>query len=123
MGVTSARLADGDPLAETALAIVNNSTFSGQEANQFLQSAIVAHSPTMNWMGVASEMQSIGVDIMRAHVNAIDRFGSPNTSQIADYHAAVFNAHGLPASTFGGTSILGSASLTNFITRWAGCRF
>ncbi|HMP07965.1 MAG TPA: hypothetical protein PJ982_16570, partial [Lacipirellulaceae bacterium] len=119
----NSRLAAGDPLAGTALGIVNNNTFSGQIANQILQSAVVAHSPTMHWQGVANEMQSIGVDIMRAHVGAIDRFGSPNTSQITDYHRDVFNAHGLPGSTFGGTAIFGSASLTNAITGWAGCRF
>lgn len=119
----NSRLAAGDPLAGTALGIVNNNTFSGQIANQILQSAVVAHSPTMHWQGVANEMQSIGVDIMRAHVGAIDRFGSPNTSQITDYHRDVFNAHGFPGSTFGGTAIFGSASLTNAITGWAGCRF
>ena len=109
-------------MAATALGIVNNSTLSGQLANQILQSAIVARSPTMHWQGVANEMQSIGVDVMQAHVGAIDSFGSPNLDQITDYHRDVFRAHGLPGSTFGGTAILGSASLTNLVTGWAGCR-
>jgi hypothetical protein len=38
----SSRLADGDPLAPTALSIVNNSDFSGQYANFRLRQAIFA---------------------------------------------------------------------------------
>jgi len=59
---------------------------------------------------------------MQAHVTAIDQFGSPTVDDIAAYHAAVFNAHGLPAMTFGGALALGSPELTNLLTGWAGCR-
>ena len=102
------RAARGDPLAATALGIVNNSTILGQLANQLLQSAIVARSPTMHWQGVAREMNQIGVELMRAHVNAVNTFGSPSAEQVAQYHFDVFGAHGLPASTFGGALFTGS---------------
>jgi len=68
-------------------------------------------------------VQQIGVELMQAHVAAIDQFGSPNTTDIGAYHAAVFKAHGLPSMTFGGALVLGSLGLTNLLTGWAGCRF
>lgn len=122
-GFWNSRLAAGDPLAATALSIVNNSSFSGQFANVRLRDYISSRSPQMSATAISAEVQQIGVELMQQHVAAIDRFGSPTTSQIADYHRLVFNAHGLPGSAFGGTMILGSAGITNFVTGWAGCRF
>lgn len=118
----NSRAAEGDPLAATALGIVNNDTLEGQLANNRLQDDIVTYFPRMQSMDVANKMQGIGVALMRAHVAAIDRFGSPNLDQITDYHRDVFRRNGLPGSTFGGTAIGGSAILTNLVTKWAGCR-
>jgi len=58
---------------------------------------------------------------MRAHVNAVNTFGSPSAEQVAQYHFDIFAAHGLSASTFGGAPITGSqgeAGLTSGI--WMG---
>lgn len=125
-GFWNSRAAAGDPLAGTALSIINNSNFSGQYANFRLRQAISDRSlgagRVMGSDAISREVQQIGIELMRAHVAAIDAFVSPTTSQIADYHRDVFNAHGIPASTFGGT-MLGGAGLTNLITGWAGCRF
>jgi RHS repeat-associated protein len=119
----SSRLAAGDPLAGTALSIVNNSDFYGQSANFRLRAAINTRSPRITTSQTDAEVQQIGVELMQAHVAAIDQFGSPNTADIGAYHAAVFKAHGLPSMTFGGALVLGSLGLTNLLTGWAGCRF
>lgn len=102
------RAARGDPLAETALGIVNHNTFLGQQANFFLQNAIVKRSPTIHWQAVAREINQIGIELMRAHMNAVNTFGNPSSEQVAQYHFDVFAAHGLPASTFGGAPIFGT---------------
>lgn len=116
------RSAHGDPLAGTALSIVNNAFWgAGVVANLRLRNFINERTPGMTASAVSAEVQQIGVQLMQQHVAAIDKFGSPNTSQIADYHNQIFNSHGLPNSTFGGT-MFGGAGITNFITGWAGCR-
>lgn len=60
-----------------------------------------------------AEKLEIRVDLMRAHVAAVDAdgIGKPHflsADQIADYHRQVFQRHGLPASTFGGTPLTGA---------------
>jgi hypothetical protein len=94
-GFWNSRGAAGDPLAGTALSIVNNSDFSGQYANFRLRQAIITRSPTMGPEAISREAQQIGVQLMQAHVAAIDAFGSPTTGDIAAYHRNVFNAHGI----------------------------
>jgi hypothetical protein len=54
------------------------------------------------------EVNQIGMEIMRAHIVAVDTFGSPSAEQVARYHFQIFQAHGLPASTFGGAPISGT---------------
>lgn len=112
----------GDPLAGIALGIVNNNTFLGQIANQRLQSAIVARSPTMHWQGVAREMQEIGVEIMQAHTALVDSSrGLVNSAAETQSHFDIFTAHRLPVTTFGGSSLTGTqteASMTSGI--WMG---
>ncbi len=115
------RLNSGDPLAPTALAIVNSSTFSGRFANEVLRQAIRKQSPTIGPFGLAHVMENIGVDLMLEHVIAVDRFINPNISQITDYHTDVFKSYGLPESTFGGTFFFGNGQLTNVIAEWLKC--
>ncbi len=116
------RAAAGDPLAGTALSIINNSNFSGEYANVRLRDYVSSRSPGMSSGEISAEVQQIGVDLMRAHIAAIDALGSPTPSDIADYHNDVLNSHGLPSSAFGGTMVFDSAGLTNLLTGWAGCR-
>ena len=68
-------------------------------------------------------MQQIGVELMRAHANAVRTLGNPTAGDIADYHSAVFAMHGLPPSTFGGSQITGEqkeAGLTS--GAWMECK-
>jgi RHS repeat-associated protein len=119
----NSRAARGDPMAATASSIVNNSNFSGQFANVRLRDAISSRSPGMSTSAISAEVQQIGVQLMRQHVNAVNTFGSPSAGQIAAYHFAVFGAHGLPNTTFGGSMITGTeteAALTSPI--WKQCR-
>jgi len=109
-------------MAGTALSIVNNSSDLGMIANMRLRDAITTRSPSASFGAVSAEVQQIGVQLMRAHVNAVNTFGSPSASQIAAYHYQVFGAHGLPNTTFGGSPITGTgaeATLTSPI--WMGC--
>src|SRR5690606_71588 len=112
----NSRAARGDPMAATASSIVNNSNFAGQYANVRLRDAISSRSPGMSTGAISAEVQQIGVQLMRQHVNAVNTFGSPSAGQIAAYHFAVFGAHGLPNTTFGGSMITGTeaeATLTS----------
>ena len=105
----NSRLAAGDPLAGTALSIVNNSDFSGQYANFRLRQAIITRSPTMNPGAISQEVEQIGVELMQAHVAAVDSSGANlSAGDIARYHFRIFEAHGLPASTFGGAALTGT---------------
>mgnify|MGYP007081798730 FL=1 len=113
-------------MAKTAQSIINNSNFSGGYANAKLAGAINirngANGVSASAYAVGKEMNQIGVELMRAHVNAVNTFGSPSAGQIAAYHFQVFAAHGLPNTTFGGALFTGTeaeAALTSPI--WMGC--
>ena len=99
------------PIAE---AVVNN-VGMGAEANNLLYTAIWYRSPTEGPDAIHAEIQTIGVELMQAHLNAVNVLGSPTAAQIAQYHSRVFARHNLPGSTFGGAALTGSefeASLT-----------
>ena len=71
-------------------------------------------------------LNDVGVDLMKAHVEATTRRsdGWLSPQEIADYHHDVFSIYNLPAKTFGGTPITGGlweASITRRL--WCGwCR-
>ena len=115
----SSRLRRGDPLAATALGIVRSNTALGVAANTRLISAIVSRNgANPGRAAINREVHQIGVELMQAHVAAVNQFGSPTAEQVAQYHFGIFAAHGLPASTFGGAPITGSqteAGLTSGI--------
>jgi hypothetical protein len=71
---------------------------------------------------INQEVNQIGIEIMQAHVGAVDRSGGYVTSaDEAQSHFNIFAAHGLPATTFGGTPLTGTqteASMTSGI--WMG---
>ena len=75
---------------------------------------------------VQAEVQQIGVELMRLHVNAVNTFGNPSAAQIARYHFQVLDAHRLPNSTFGASMFTGTeteASITAHLpgVGWLGC--
>lgn len=105
----SSRLRRGDPLAATALGIVRSNTALGVAANTRLISAIVARNGANPGRdAINREVHQIGVALMREHMRAVNRFGSPTAEQVAQYHFDVFEDFGLPASTFGGAPFTGS---------------
>jgi len=109
-------------LAATALGIVRNNTALGVAANTRLISAIVSRNGANPGRdAINREVNQIGIEIMQAHVAAVNQFGSPTSEQVAQYHFDIFRAHGLPASSFGGAPLTGSqteAGLTSGI--WMG---
>ena len=113
------RLLRGDPVAALAIDTIANVRL-GKLANQRL----TAFSKV--YLGRAVDLNQVGIDIMRAHVDALDLdetgiIGLLSSRQVAIYHHAVFSNFGLPATTFGGTPITGTlaeTSLTAFI--WCG---
>jgi len=118
----NSRASRGDPMAATALGIVNNSSEMGMIANMRLRDAITTRSPGMSAGAVSAEVQQIGVELMRAHVNAVNTFGSPSAANIAAYHFQVFGAHNLPNTTFGGSMITGTElEATMFSLIWKRC--
>lgn len=92
--------------------------------------AVMATEVEMSISGEArdamrSERAEIRVDLMDAHIGAVDSdtSGQPNflsAGQITDYHHEVFRDHGLPTSTFGGTPFTGT-SLDLPVTRGIWC--
>jgi RHS repeat-associated protein len=114
------RAARGDPLGATALAIAKNQGLGANWANLNLASALFFRSPGMSSGARATEMNQIGVELMRAHV-AASRFGTPNAGQVADYHFRIFAQHGLPPDTFGGGGNVTTSEMTARITGWTTC--
>jgi YD repeat-containing protein len=78
------RAARGDPMAATALAIVNNSSDLGRIANMRLRDAITTRSPQMSRSAVSAEVQLIGVQLMRALWDAKKRMLITHTMQMQD---------------------------------------
>lgn len=102
------RAGNGDPLAPTALGIVNDSSQLGKLANQRLRDAIEARSPGTAPAAVDSEMEQIGRDLMRRHARLLEDTSDPSAAAIARYHFDEFAQHGLPATTFGGAPVTGT---------------
>jgi RHS repeat-associated protein len=112
----------GDPLGATSLSIATNSSFWGQFANVRLRDTISSRSPSMSTSAISAEVQQIGIELMRAHVRAVDGFGNPSPMQIAGYHFRVFKNHNLPNTTFGGSMITGTQAEAWFTwPGWAEC--
>lgn len=98
------RLNRGDPLAQTALDIVNDKGW-GWVANRNAEFGM--------WAGDSSaNLQQLGVDLMRAHVSAVDFDysnnigtvpGSLSVGQIRDYHYEVFDNLSISRWAYGGT--------------------
>lgn len=103
---------------------MRSNTALGVGANTRLISAIISRNgANPGRSALNQEVNQIGIELMQAHVAAVNQFGSPSAEQIAQYHFNVFGAHGLPASTFGGAPLSGSqteAGLTSGI--WMDCR-
>jgi len=105
----TSRAARGDPIAKTALAILNNAGI-GAAANASLAGTIRRYSPTaLPTATIQAKVSQIGVLLMQAHVSAISQFGSNLTSgEIVQYHRDVFASQGLPPNTFGGAPLTGT---------------
>lgn len=121
------RAARGDPLARTALSIVQNRGI-GAIANNSLATAIfkrnASHGRPQSLSVVQREVNEIGIRLMQAHVVAVTQYAQPSAGQIATYHYAVFREYGLDPSTFGGSPVTGTtteSSSTSFI--WRSCAF
>ena len=112
----TSRMERGDPIASVALGIVRNNSFvgfkyvGGRLANMFT--------------GLEGDaLNALGVDIMRAHVGAVDfdfsnKIGIPgllSPTQAAAYHHDVFSNHGLSSGQFGGTLFNTSPNLMRSI--------
>jgi len=113
MSFWRSRHLDNDPVARTALTgwgdpdFVNASVLERLAANHTwsdLESYI-----RRNELDVT--MEQIGAELALAHAQAVmaDRIGVPDLlspQQVADYHYAVFERHGIPAHLFGGTHVI-----------------
>jgi putative transposase len=63
-----------------------------------------------------------GAELMRAYLNLVDSTGSATAVEVAQYHAQIFRAHGLPARTSGGAPLSGrgvEARISKYA--WLGC--
>jgi hypothetical protein len=96
------------------LAVVNDTPGLGSAANDRLFQALMVRdfdrglpAPTSPTRANA-EMNQIGIEIMRAHVNVVRTFGTVTAVQSADYHFQVFGAHDLSRNTFGGAPLFGT---------------
>ena len=125
-GFFQSRLERGDPLARTALDIVNDRGFLGMTANARLFDAIsernggstiapngmIIDTPIVRQQSVSSifaEINQIGVELAQAHARTVTRLqGNVSASDIARYHFAVFAQYGLPPTTFGGSPNTGT---------------
>ena len=114
------RVSRGDPFSLTALGVVNNDPLGGQIANSRLQVSLFLYGPRPG-----PTLNQVGIQIMQAHVRAIDQFapetGVLTANQFTQYHYDVFDSYGLPRNTFGGTPILGGGvyqtSISNFVAK------
>ncbi|MBL4868076.1 MAG: RHS repeat-associated core domain-containing protein [Pseudomonadales bacterium] len=107
------RLAAGDPVARAGLASLNpeggvvDYLFGGTSINNRLQAFANVYADG------ALNIDQVRVDLATAHINFTDgdRLGVRgllNPGQIAEYHHQVFDRHGLPPTTFGGTPFTGA---------------
>jgi RHS repeat-associated protein len=105
------RAARGDPLGQTALSIVNNQGL-GAYANGRLFAALSEGPDSDKGMaGIQADIQSIGVALMQQNVAYTAQVqGNVTPAGVAGYHAGVFGAFGIPASTFGGAPFTGSGA-------------
>jgi len=107
------RLERGDPMAQTALEIVDSSSFRGYTANMRLRNGLRERdwNPFSNY---EDEVEQVGRGLMDEHVKAVDVNGSPSPRQIALYHHKVFADHDLGPTMFGGTMLTGDPGEANY---------
>jgi len=110
------RLDKGDPIAETALSILNNTGW-GRVANNRLINFGRFYTNTN------IDINEFGVAVMRAHAAAVGNEmigirGYLNPWQIANYHHEVGTSYGLPSSYFGGTPFGGTAEANITASIW-----
>ncbi|WP_290982862.1 RHS repeat-associated core domain-containing protein [Ferrovibrio sp.] len=121
----SSRRAIGDPIADIALKSLDppggliDTLFGGASINDRLNAF------SRIYAGKDVNIMQIRVDLMRAHVIAVDSDarGAPgllSPRQVAEYHHEVFVLHGLPATAFGGTPFTGRLGEANW-TRAVWC--
>ena len=106
----------GEPIADLALEINNDSSFRASFAKQGIEEALneiinsnnnkATKSEIKDWLVI--KMRSIQKDLALAHWEVASKdktniWGKLNPQQIADYHHQVFEKHNIPYSTFGGT--------------------
>ena len=115
----------GDPIAQTALDIVNNQGL-GASANNRLRMSLNTPIPAPGGgmfpprinRATPALMNQVGVVLMQAHVDSIDELapgsGVLSPIYIAAYHHEVFASYGLSDSTFGGTPVTGGLWEANF---------
>ena len=117
----TSRMERGDPIATVALGIVRNNSFVGPK--------YVGGRLANMFTGLKGEaLNALGVDLMTAHIDAVDfdfsnKIGIPgllSPTQAAAYHHEVFTDHQLGTGQFGGTLFNTSPNLMSSI--WcAGC--
>ncbi|MEX1221551.1 MAG: RHS repeat-associated core domain-containing protein, partial [Idiomarina sp.] len=112
----TSRMGRGDPIANIALGIVNNESFFGHK--------YVGGRLANMLTGLQGDaLNALGVDLMRAHIGAVDfdfnnEIGIPgllSPTQAAAYHHEVFSTHGLGKWQFGGTLFNTSPNLMRAI--------
>lgn len=119
------RIKAGDPMAPVALGIVDMTDGNmlsllnhgldgalGMGANEWLQfRAAVA--------GVNVDLDAVGNELMRAHVEAVDTNDGQflDARDITDYHHEVFAEFDIPRAAFGGTPVTGHAWEDRFTRR------
>lgn len=112
----TSRMERGDPIAKVALGIVNNESFVGYK--------YVGGRLANMFTGLEGDaLNALGVDLMRAHIGAVDfdfnnKIGIPgllSPTQAAAYHHEVFSTHGLGSWQFGGTLLNTSPNLMRAI--------
>jgi RHS repeat-associated protein len=116
------RAARGDPLGETALSIVNDEGM-GIIAN--IKLALPLMDPfTKDGFTVGAQVNAIGVQIMRAHVDyTAASKGHTSARGVRDYHVRVFRSNGLPDTTFGGAMATGSGDEAElYKSLWLKCK-
>ncbi|WNO08554.1 FG-GAP-like repeat-containing protein [Teredinibacter sp. KSP-S5-2] len=97
----TSRAKRGDPMGQTALDIVNDDgLITGKAANFFAKLGGQIN-------GVDVDLEALGVDLMRAHVRAVDldKHSIPhylNAEQVQRYHLSVFEDHSIPTRFYGG---------------------
>ena len=116
----------GDPIARIALKSLDppgglfDYLFGGTSINNRIQAFARVY------VGSELNIDQVRVDLMRAHVAAVDAdtrgvIGLLTPQQVAAYHHSVFDGYGLPSTAFGGTPFTGALREAR-VTRAIWCR-